>query len=104
MPTQHHYVDKEPDLDEIDILDIRQSYEDASPEMIMSNCRKLEMKWCRVESKRTKDILDLNGMKDLGYAQLLLEIPDRVDERNSTSLVAMAEKAMQRQVEHVTSM
>ena len=43
-------------------------------------------------------------MKDLGYAQLLLEIPDRVDERNSTSLVAMAEKAMQRQVEHVTSM
>ncbi|MAG09744.1 MAG: hypothetical protein CL494_04965 [Actinobacteria bacterium] len=104
MPAQHHYVDKEPDLDEIDILDIRQSYEDASPEMIMSNCRKLEMKWCLVESKRTKDILDLNGMKDLGYAQLLLEIPDRVDERNSTSLVAMAEKAMQRQVEHVTSM
>ena len=104
MPAQHHFVDKEPDLDEIDILDIRQSYEDASPEMIMSNCRKLEMKWGLVESKRTKDILDLNGMKDLGYAQLLLEIPDRVDERNSTSLVAMAEKAMQRQVEHVTSM
>ena len=79
MPTQHHFVDKEPDLDEIDILDIRQSYEDASPEMIMSNCRKLEMKWCLVESKRTKDILDLNGTKDVGYAQLLLEIPDRVD-------------------------
>ena len=54
-------------------MDIRQSYEDASPEMIMSNCRKLEMKWCLIESKRTKDILDLNGMKDLGYAQLLLE-------------------------------
>jgi len=100
----HHYVDKDPDYDAVNILDIRQTYEDADAETIMSHCRAFEIKWKLIATKRTPDPLDLNGMQTLGYSQLLLEIPDRIDERNSTSLVAMAEKAMETQVARVTSM
>ena len=103
----HHYVDKDPDYDAVNILDIRQTYEDADAETLMSHTRALEIKWKLIATKQTPNPLDLNGVKELGYEQLLGDnMPERIDERNSTSVLSIADKAMETsrtRHEHVAS-
>ena len=87
-------VDKDPDYDAVNILDIRQTYEDADAETLMSHTRALEIKWKLIATKQTPNPLDLNVEKELGYEQLLGDnIPEIIDERNSTSVLSIANKA-----------